>query len=294
MSSKRKSTLPQKADSSKRLELSWNMHDFTQLHGRHCQYMLDIKEDNVRDSYRSHTTFSQPISESECVRDELSNVDADENWKLMLAKCDFYVRIYSNSAVERAAAWCGKLCQFHMTLPGMSESILTFLSCLLNHVPEFWLYVDLLGADHFIYIDLCKFFETLSGYEEANFQFMPHNVYRSDKAMYFPVKLSLPAECFRGFQSKKEMVLQLSSSSPEQRTFLVDVFVLEPVLITVDFPSQWNKPRRSHSAVQNIVGFMFNLKDYGQCSALLLQTLVNSTVIAMMQVKLQLGDLIAL
>jgi hypothetical protein len=258
---KRKAVLPQKVGDAKRRELSWNMLDMLQVQGQ--LLISNEEESDVSNSCETSMPGKQPTNSEYSIEEE-PDMNIDENLKHMIDKCDFSVKIVCKSADVNSSMWSGRIGRFVLKLLDAEKSVTAILSYLLEHVTEARLYIDMLGAGHFIYIDL-SFVETLPVIREDEAGLVHQEVSRSDKAMYFPVSVNVPVDCLYGFQSKKEFVLQFSSCCVEAGTLQIDVFVLEPALVVLDHPSQWLKPRRCHMAIQKFACFFYGLEELGEC-----------------------------
>jgi len=271
MALKRKSSAPARVDSTKRCELSWNMTDlfvhdenrFLLHRGEKCEETSETVSVN---NTASNKSVDNPTSVEEFA--------LDDKLHALIDSCDFYVRICgrASSSSLNDGQWCGLLGQVQLKLSDTPSSVFTFLSCLMEHVEEFWLYVDTTAGRHLIYIPL----ERLSEFAVSEAA-IPDSVkttrkvvrrrncsegYEVSSALYFPVETEMPASCFDGLQSKKEFLVKLSSCNLQRGTVIIDIYVLEAAVLEPNFACDVVKPRRCHSALQRLVRHFYGISEH--------------------------------
>ena len=276
MASKRKSSTPLRVDGVKRCELSWNMNDlfvhadnrFLLQNGEKCEESSEIGNVDKTDAFNNKSEDT-PVSSEE--------FPLDEKLRGLVDSCDFYVRVSGKgSSCVADGQWHGLLGQVELKLSDTPSSVFTFLSCLMEHVKEFWLYVDMTTGKHLIYIPLAKLSEF--SVSEAS---IPDSIgitkkvvrrkscsetYEVSSALYFPVETEMPPSYFDGLQSKKEFLVRVSSCSLQRGTVAVNIYVLEAALFEPKFSCDAVKPRRCHFALQRLVQHFYGIQE--QCEYL--------------------------
>jgi len=272
MALKRKSSTPSRVDSTKRCELSWNMTDLF-VHDEN-RFLLDHGEkcDETSETVSVNSTVSNKLLDTPTSIEEFA---VDEKLCKLIDGCDFYVKICGKASPSCVAdgQWCGLLGQLELKLSDTPSSVFTFLSCLVEHIEEFWLYVDTTAGRHLMYIPLDRLSE-FSVSEAA----IPDSVkttrkvvcrrncsegYEGSSALYFPVETEMPASCFDGLQSKKEFLAKLSSCDLQHGTVIVNIYVLEAAVLEPNFACDVVKPRRCHFTLQRLVHHFYGISE--QC-----------------------------
>jgi len=273
MAMKRKSSAPSRVDDAKRCELSWSMSDlfghadnrFLLHHSENC------KENSEIVSVEDNKSKDSPIS--------LEEFPLDEKLHRLIDGCDFYVRVCGKASASNVNddEWHGLLGQVELKLSDTPLSVFTFLSCLMEHIKEFWLYVDTTAGKHLMYIPLDKLSEfSVSEASIADSIGMTKKVvrrrnssesYEVSSALYFSVETEMPASYFDGLQSKKEFLVKVSSCSLQRGTVVVNIYVLEAAVFEPNFACDVVKPRRCHFALQRLVHHFYGINE--QCKSLL-------------------------
>jgi len=278
MAQKRKTSTPSRVDAAKRCELSWNMNDLFV----HADNRFVLHNDENCEDY----------SEMLCVKDTVSvksNLDiavssrefpVDEKLHKLIDSCDFYLRVSGKLPADFLAndgQWQGLLGQFELKLSDAPSPVFTFLSCLMEHINEFWLYVDMTAGRHLVYIswdrlcELCVSEVLNSRTFEASGVGMTKKVvhrkncsesYEVDSALYFPVETQMPASYFNGLQSKKEFSLKVSSCNLHCETVVISLYVLEAAMFQPKFPCDAVNPRRCHLALQRLVHYFYGVNEH--------------------------------
>jgi len=268
MALKRKSCTPSRVDAVKRCELSWNMNDvFVNTDNRFLLHDGDNCEENLK------TVTTTDSDQTKDVSDSSEEFPVDEKLHELIDSCDFFLRIFGKSSTSCHVAdgqWHGLLGQFKLRLVDAPSSVFTFLSCLMEHVKEFWLYVDKTADSHLMYIQLDTLSQ-LSLSEADNVRIAKKVVRRKNcsksyevaSVLYFSVETELPGSYFDGLQSKKEFSFKVSFCNLESRTIAVDVYVLEAAVFQPNFPCDAVKPRRCHLALQHLVHHFYGVN--GKC-----------------------------
>lgn len=272
MASKRKSAVPVKASDEKRQELSWDMTDML---APLSNTLLIVNSNDV-----PPPDICNPDSPKSALNSE-SNID--DELRSLIDKCDFYISIGGGGGSQQPLAvdgndqcsrqhWSALLGRFELALMDVPKSLTGFLSCLFDLVTEFWLYVDVSSGEHLVYIMLSSAVDLPMQEKELKSKqkkfVSKRNVahgknYVNSNVMYFHTSTALPGRCFDGFQSKKEFRLQLASFKAEAGTLTIDIYVLEPALLTLSFASESIKPRRCHNTIQQLVQYFFGAHDEG-------------------------------
>jgi len=264
MASKRKSSTPSRVDGAKRCELSWNMSDlfvhadnrFLLHHGENCEEsseMVSVEDDKSKDTHVSSEEYPM-----------------DEKLRKMIDSCDFCVRVSGKASTNVAdGQWHGLLGQIELKLSDTPSSVFTFLSCLVEHIKEFWLYVDTTASKHLVYIPLDRLSElSVSEARIGDSVRMTKKVvrkkscsesYEVSSALYFLVETEMPASYFDGLQSKKDFLLKVSSCNLQCETVVINLYVLEAALFQPNFPCDAMKPRRCHSTLQHLVHHFYGI-----------------------------------
>jgi len=281
MASKRKSSAPSRVDSAKRYELSWNMTDlfvhadnhFLLHHVENCETSSELVSNRAEDGKYGDTTVAE------------EEFPLDEKLRSLIDNCDFYLNISgkASSSSVTDGQWRGLFGQIELRLTDTPSSVFTFFSCLMEHVKEFWLYVDMTAGKHLVYIPLDSLTEL--SVPEAS---VAHSVgmtkkiirkniceesYEMTSALYFTVETEMPASFFDGLQSKREFQLKLSSCNLQRESVIVDLFVLEAALFQPKFPCDAVKPRRCHLALQHLVHHFYGICE--QCKFLVACSVIN-------------------
>jgi len=270
MASKRKSSTPARVDGAKRCELSWNMSDlFVHTDNR---FLLHHSENGEESS--DMVTAEDDKSKDTCVSSE--EFPMDEKLRKLIDSCDFYVRVSGKASTNLAdGQWHGLLGQIELKLSDTPLSVFTFLSCLMEHIREFWLYVDTTAGKHLVYIPLDRLTElSVSEASIADSVQITKKVvrrkscsesYEVSSALYFPVETEMPASYFDGLQSKKEFLLKVSSCNLQCETVVINIYVLEAALFQPNFPCDAVKLRRCHSALQRLVHHFYGIYEQRKC-----------------------------
>jgi len=267
MALKRKSCTPSRVGDAKRCELSWNMNDFfvhadnsfVLGHDEYCEESSEmVSVENNSDNKSSETR----VESSE-------EFPVDEKLRNLIDSCNFYIRVSGKqSRCVADGQWHGLLGQVELKLSDTPLPVFTFLSCLMEHIREFWLYVDTTAGKHLMYIPLDRLSE-LSVVETsiADNVVMTKKVcrkscsdsYEVSSALYFPVKTEMPASFFDGLQWKKEFLLKVSSCNLQRGTVVLDFHVLEAAVFQPNFPCDAVKPRRCHLALQQLIHHFYGI-----------------------------------
>ena len=269
MALKRKSSAPSRVDSIKRCELSWDMTDlfvhadnrFLLRHGENCEESSEAG--SVQDAVNDESKDSAVSSEE---------FPVDEKLHALIDSCDFRVRICGQTLAGRVTEgqWCGLLGQVELKLSDTPLSVFTFLSCLMEHIKEFWLYVDTSAGKHLMYIPLDSLseFSVSEAAVAENVRVTKKVVRRKSSetcefssALYFPVECEMPASFFDGLQSKKEFLLTVSSCSLQRGSVVVSLYVLEAAVFQPNFPSDAIKPRRCLLALQRLIHCFYGINE---------------------------------
>jgi len=270
MSLKRKSSVPLRVDDAKRCELSWNMTDlfvhtdnhFLLHHDEGCNTNSEVVSPGNTVNSKSEDT---PISSEELL--------LDDNLRELIDNCDFFVRVCGRASAScmTSGQWHGLLGQVELKLVDTPSSVFTFLSCLMEHVEEFWLYVDTNAGKHLIYAPLNKLSElSVSDVSVVSNIGMTKKVirrknltesYEIGSALYFPVETDMLAVYFDGLQSKKEFLMKVSSCNLQQETVIVNIYVLGAAVFEPSFACDAMKPRRCHFALQHLVYHFYGISD---------------------------------
>jgi len=270
MSLKRKSSIPSRVDGAKRCELSWNMTDlfvhadnhFLLQHGESSSENSQIVSPEDTVNSKSEDT---PISSEELV--------FDETLRKLIDNCDFFVRVCGKASAGCVTngQWHGLLGQVELKLADTPSSVFTFLSCLMEHVEEFWLYVDTNAGKHLIYVPLNKLSElSVSEVSVANNVGVTKRIvrrksssesYEIGSALYFPVETEMPAAYFDGLQSKKEFLMKVSSCNLQHETVIVNIYVLGAAVFEPSFACDAVKPRQCHFALQRLIYHFYGISD---------------------------------
>jgi len=271
MALKRKTSTPSRVDVVKRRELSWNMSDlFVHADNRFVlHHDADSSETVSVEEAVSKTSEEVPVKTSE-------EFPVDEKLKKLIDSCDFYLTVFgkSSSCPVTNGQWYGLLGHFELKFTDTPSSVFTFLSCLMEHIKECWLYVDTSAGKHLIYVALDRLSELQLSEAVNSSTSVAEGIgvtkkvirrknssgrYELSSALYFPVETELPASHFDGLQSKKEFLLKVSSCDLQQGTVVVNLYVLEPATFQPNFPCDTVKPRRCHFALQSLIHYFYGI-----------------------------------
>jgi len=287
MASKRKSSTPSRADVAKRCELSWNMNDlFVHADNR---FVLHHGE-NIEESSVTVAAVEDAInSTSKDTSDSSEEFPLDERLRNLIDSCDFYLKVSGKASAVCVSngQWHGLLGQVELKVSDAPLSVFTFLSCLMEHIKEFWLYIDTTAGKHLLYIPLDRLSElSISEASVADNVRITKNVvrrksrpesYEVSSALYFPVETEMPGSFFVGLQSKKEFMLKVSSCNLQHGIVVVSLYVLEAAVFQPNFPCDAVKPRQCHLALQCLVHYFYGIKE--QRKFLLASVAINAYLI---------------
>jgi len=279
MALKRKTSTPLRVDAAKRCELSWNMNDMFVHVDNHFVLHNDENCEGSSEMLAVKDTVSKNSKELFVSPEEFP---VDEKLRKLIDSCNFYLRVSGKSSANCCVndyQWHGLLGQFELKLSDTPSSVFTFLSCLMEHIHEFWLYVDVTAGRHLLYISfdrlskLCNSPAVSSSASEAS---IADNVrmtkkivrrkncsesYEVSSALYFPVETEMPASYFDGLQSKKEFSLKVSSCSLQRESVIISVYVLEAAMFQPKFPCDAVNLRRCHFALHRLVYHFYGISE---------------------------------
>jgi len=279
MALKRKTSTPLRVDAEKRCELSWNMSDMFVHAGNHFVLHDDENCENSSEMPAVEDTVSKKSEDLPVSPEEFP---VDEKLRKLIDCCDFCLRVSGKSSANCCAnngQWQGLLGQFELKLSDTPSSVFTFLSCLVEHIDEFWLYVDVTAGRHLIYISfdrlskLCISEAVNSNAFEASIadsvRMTKKIVHRKNcsesyevtSALYFTVETDMPASYFDGLQSKKEFWLKVSSCNLQCETVIIGLYILEATVFQPKFPCDAVNPRRCHFALRHLVRYFYGITE---------------------------------
>lgn len=275
MASKRKFSAPSRVDAAKRCELSWNMNDlFVRADNSFLLHHDENCEENCSEKDNSDSTVNNKSKETSVSSEEFP---LDEKLRKLIDSCDFYVRVSGKASTSCVTddQWHGLLGQVEVKLSDTPSDVFTFLSCLMEHIKEFWLYVDKTTGKHLMYVPLDRLseFSVLEASIADNVAMTKKVVrrkscsesYEVSSALYFPVETDMPASFFDGLQSKKEFLLKVSSCNLQHGTVVINLYVLEAAVFQPNFPCDAVKPRRCHLALQRLVHHFYGISEQCKC-----------------------------
>jgi len=279
MALKRKTSTPSRVDVAKSCELSWNMSDMF-VHADNHFVLRD--DENCEENSETLTVEDSLNKKSKDIPVLSEEFPVDEKLRELVDSCDFYLRVcgkLSTSCCVNDGQWQGLLGQFQLKLSDTPSSVFTFLSCLVEHINEFWLYVDMTAGRHLIYISLDRSSEFRIS-EAVNASTCEASIadsvrvtkkvgrrkncsesYEVSSVLYFPVESEMPASYFDGLQSKKEFLLKVSSCNLQCETIVINLYVLEAAVFQPKFPSDAVSPRRCHFALKRLVHYFYGINE---------------------------------
>jgi len=257
------------------------MNDMFVHAGNHFVLHHDENHEENSDTLAVEDTFSNK-SEDLPVPLLSEEVPVDEKLRKLIDSCDFYVRVSGKLSTDRCVndgQWQGLLGQFELKLSDTPSCVFTFLSCLMERINEFWLYVDITAGRHLLYISLDRLSELCIS-EAVNLStseaFIASSVGMTKKivrrkncleshdigsSLYFPVETEMPASYFDGLKSRKEFLLKVSSCNLQCETIVVNLYILEAAMFQPKFPCDAINPRRCHLALQRLVHYFYGMNE---------------------------------
>ena len=249
MASKRKASLPQRADDTKRQSLSWNLFDDLS----NCTSSIGnisplFKFDSLEKS--DIVTDNQAVDHDKGIRTSGNKsfrnkkIVIDENLKRLIDECDFFVTLHK----DPPRGWHGMIGKFHLQLAEPSATFSVLLDHIIDGLPKFWLYVNRTTQKHLIYIQMGEV-----GKESEN----PLNA--QDKVMYFSALSSLPVECMDGLQLKDFWLKYISSENGIE----IEIYILQQGLTSIRFGCQAVTVKKCSGVIQRLMAFFYKIHFQG-------------------------------
>ena len=249
MASKRKASLPQRADDTKRQSLSWNLFDdlsncTSSIGNISPLFKFDSleKSDIVTDNQAVDHDKSIRTSGNKSFRNK--KIVIDENLKRLIDECDFFVALHK----DPPRGWHGMIGKFHLQLAEPSATFSVLLDHIIDGLPKFWLYVNRTTQKHLIYIQMGEV-----GKESEN----PLNA--QDKVMYFSALSSLPVECMDGLQLKDFWLKYISSENGIE----IEIYILQQGLTSIRFGCQAVTVKKCSGVIQRLMAFFYKIHFQG-------------------------------
>ena len=264
MPRKRKSAAPQRADESKRQQMTWNMldlgnqalvvvpnNDSTLAQELHMAAMETVPENYQPSTSTSEAENLQGVGKSAGDPPTGSDVCARE----LIDACDYYLSIY-NEVKAKSSEWHCHLGTFRLCLTALqSGHELLVAQSLLNKVPVFWLYVNTETQLHLVYFELSEV--------EINDKREPDNTKTDPLIVYFRATTDAPLPFLDSLQTKCCFCLTVERYDTEQCQMFLAVHALQGALAKLKFTSDGGRPKRVNSSLQNLMSFFFGLSPQG-------------------------------
>lgn len=251
MTRKRKS-VPQKADESKRQHMSWNMFD-----GGGLQVVDDNDPALLLEREQSESTMvaaetSKPATELTAgpSRASLANLQNSKLAKILIDECDFFVGICSTFSSDLRDQWNCKLGSFKLQLDS-TETEPGQINEALSKCAEFWLYVNKETSNHLVYFEIPENDENLTP------STLGHTI------VYCQARSDFPLECLTALQVKV-IPLVLLNYDVETACLEVGVYATGGALTQLKFSSEGARPKHANLAVKMLVNHFYSCQLPGE------------------------------
>ena len=259
MPRKRKSGAPQRADASKRQQMSWNMYDLANQNltvvanddpSLAAESMVPAIENAHGLSNTERPSTSADVTQSvDCDTHAEDIRDHDDVYAMyMMDECDYRLRVHDGVSAK-ASDWHCHLGSFSVQLSALQSRQEARLSQSLAKFPGCWLYVNSTNRLLLVFFELDQ--------DKDNSDMVVSN------SMCFQVSTDLPLQCLEALRMKC-FCMTLDKYDSSQRHVHIAVHALQGTLTKPKFWSDGARPKKAQLALQHLMGYFYGLAPLGK------------------------------